>query len=151
MGNFFQLADQRGSTPLAYVHRHHWEEFKTFLDSKMDEWWPIVQSNKKDDSVLNGSPNSWTIPDPPDALNLTLASMVVSGKLSPKEAEILTEEQNNDMKEDESSEEDDDDDIEDDSDYDSDDSEYDSENDDYDMSDGEMEEMMAMISSAGGL
>lgn len=144
--NFFLLADQRGSTPLAYVHRHHWEQFNAFLDSKKDEWWPEIHT-KNDDSVINASPNSWCIPNPPNALKSTVASMVVAGRLSPTEARMLMEEEDNDIVDDDEDESDDDD-----SEYDSDDSEYDSEDDDddYDMSDDEMEEMMAMISTAGG-
>ena len=123
------MTDARDAVPLSYVHKEDWKAWIEFLDANKEHFWPIrdvrAQGEQDDPELATLEPNSCPVPDPPNALPPSMAALVACGKMSPKEAALLQQE---DESEDESgseydSEEDSGSEDEDDSDYDSDDSE----------------------------
>ena len=95
----FHMMDARGSTPLAYVRQEHWGRWVQFLQSKKDEYWPALpkgdqasQEQQRACPLLHRRPYTHTLPDPPSAMPLKLASMVASGIMSPEEASMLMQE-----------------------------------------------------------
>ena len=92
------IADSRGSLPLSYVQRKHWGVWIEFLNAVKDQYWPKGGKTAIEPPPLTlGKPNSRPIPDPEGACTLEMAKMVASGKLTPSEAVLLkqTEEQGN--------------------------------------------------------
>lgn len=53
--NIFLVADKRGCTPLRYVKKHSWPQWRAFLDEIADVYWPSVVSgddgNSRDAAV----------------------------------------------------------------------------------------------------
>jgi Ankyrin repeats (many copies) len=124
----FYLLDSRGSLPLSYVNKAHWEEWKSFLEKNMDVYFPILNEPQGAPELSKNGPNFFPLPDPKNALQLSLASLVASGmKLEKEHGEESTFEET----ESESSGSDDDSD----GDYDSDDDDSDVEDDDGDDDD----------------
>lgn len=124
----FHMTDSRGAVPLSYVRREHWPEWIEFLESKKDVWWPPIKGNDEPSVLVDIAPNERPIPRPENAFSNELAAMVASGVMTPEEAKLLNEEDDDDMDEDsdsddesDSEEDSDDDDEEDDSDDDSED------------------------------
>ena len=99
--HLLQLCDQYGATPLAYVPRDQWGIWIDFFYSKRDDFWPrrnkrvvgIEQPPRK----MYEKANSQPLLDPPNALTPSMATLVVSGKLSPEDVETLAD----DMREEE--------------------------------------------------
>jgi len=140
----FHMTDSRGAVPLSYVRREHWPEWIEFLETKKDLWWPPITGTDEPSMLVDVAPNERPIPEPENAFTPELAGMVASGVMSPTEAKMLQEE-DEEMEgvEDSSDEEDSDDESDDDNDDSDDDSdEYDS--DDDSSSDGEDEEFQGM-------
>jgi Ankyrin repeats (3 copies) len=89
-----QMTDCRGSLPLSYVRKEHWEEWSEFLESKKDTYWPnlttVVNGTDATSEALSAfvamNPNSRPLPDPANALPLDLANKVASGVCTPQEA-----------------------------------------------------------------
>ena len=105
------MTDNRFRTPLSYVNQRYHTEWKQYLLSRLDIYWPI--RNIELDGILQPplliqmKANSHPLFDPPNALETTLANMVARGQMDPDEAVIL-------MSPDEDNDEDDDDNDEDD-------------------------------------
>lgn len=80
-----QLADCRGSTPLAYVPKKDWALWLQFLESRKDEYWPkrdILREGKSPPLERTlWPPHSRPLPDPPHALPVDVAAQVASGRL----------------------------------------------------------------------
>ena len=128
----FHMTDSRGAVPLSYVRREHWPEWIEFLENKKDKWWPPVTGADEPSMLVDVAPNERPVPMPENALSIELAGMVASGVMSPAEARMLQEEDDDDEEMDDSdgeSDSDDDSESDDDSDSDDDDSEYDSDDD----------------------
>ena len=92
----FHMTDARGSTPLSYVRQEHWGRWIKFLQSKKDEYWPVlpkgnaaIQKQQRACPLLQEKPYSRVLPDPSHAMPLKLATMVASGIMSPMEATII--------------------------------------------------------------
>jgi hypothetical protein len=115
------MTDARDAVPLSYVHKEHWKYWIEFLDSHKDEFWPkrdIRKDGEQEDPPLAlEDPNSCPVPDPANALPVSMAALVACGKISPKEAALLQEEDDDDSSEGFESESEYDDDSDDDSDW----------------------------------
>ena len=75
------IEDKRGQTPLEYISESLKQDWLEFLISRMDEFFPIggkpcIVMNLKEQRA-DGS-----LPDPPQCLNVALASAVSSGKVT---------------------------------------------------------------------
>jgi hypothetical protein len=132
------MTDARDAVPLSYVHKEDWKTWIEFLDAHKDELWPrrdvSKEGEQEDPPLALLEPGYCPLPDPVNALTPGLAGLVACGKMSPREAAMMLEDDSSD-------EEDSDDDSEDDSEYGSeDDSDYDSDSD----SDFDEEEMALM-------
>lgn len=90
----FQMTDARDSTPLKYIHRDLWAKWINFLEVNKDRYWPfrdVVELGDEQAPALHClKPNSCPVPDPLNALPEDLAALVASGRLSPKEAILLS-------------------------------------------------------------
>lgn len=95
--SLFLMTDCRGSLPLSYVRKEHWNEWIDFIDSKKDVYWPnLIQCDDKASSIPTNiseycamNPNTRPLPDPMNALPLDLANKVAAGTLTPQEAIYL--------------------------------------------------------------
>lgn len=93
--HLLMLQDRVGATPLAYLKPEVWGQWIDFFYKKRDEIWP--QRNKRLNGIAPNSPkmtekpNSCPLPDPEEALEVEMAKMVASGKLSTEEAKYLLE------------------------------------------------------------
>mmetsp|Transcript_3886 Transcript_3886/g.8328 ORF Transcript_3886/g.8328 Transcript_3886/m.8328 type:complete len:408 (-) Transcript_3886:189-1412(-) len=146
-GLFF-MKDRRGALPLSYVHKDHKNDWCTWFDEHIDEFFPEKDAKTYQPSELVlMEPGSMPSPDPKSELSLELVRMVASGEMNPEEARIMAETNPDDdttvantVDGDESTifGEDDDSDFDSDSEYSSDDES------DLDMDDDEMNELMQM-------
>jgi len=79
------IVDCRGSSPLSYVKRDHWQQWIVFLDSHKDLYWPQRDLGKDGEEPLpplvTEAPHSRPIKDPPNAASLELAEQLAAGKL----------------------------------------------------------------------
>jgi Ankyrin repeats (3 copies) len=119
----FYLLDSRGSLPLSYVNKAHWDEWKSFLEENKDVYFPILKEPQGPPELSKNGPNFFPLPDPKNALPLAQAGLAASGMKLEKDGEESTFEET----EFDSSGSDDDSD-----DYDSDDSDSDEDDDDDD-------------------
>jgi hypothetical protein len=94
------MKDARGSLPLDYVPKQHWDAWKRFLVRVvLDAYFPIVDDdddnvdadNKKQGppELTKYAPNSRPVSTPPNSLPNALAAMVAFGKLTPDEARMM--------------------------------------------------------------
>jgi hypothetical protein len=133
------MTDARDAVPLSYVHKEDWKTWIEFLDAHKDELWPrrdvSKEGEQEDPPLALLEPGCCPLLDPENALTPSLAGLVACGKMSPREAAMMLEDDSSD--EDES---------DDDSEYDSeDDSDYDSESEsDSDFDEEEMAFMAQM-------
>merc|ERR1712232_134739 len=75
--NLFHMKDKRGDVPLSYIIKEHWNQWNKFLESKLDIWWPSLDSTGENGrapltnnlELTRLPPNSRTIPDPKNALH----------------------------------------------------------------------------------
>jgi len=87
------LKDVHGATPLSYVPKASWNAWKSFLWSVRDIYWPKQDLKKSQYSdLVKLPPFSCILPDPVNALSLSLATMVASGRVRPIEIEMIKEE-----------------------------------------------------------
>jgi hypothetical protein len=151
----FHMTDCRGAVPLSYVRKEHWGMWIQYLESRKDTFWPdrdVAQGEEDCPELTKVAPHSCPIRDPPNALTPQLATMVVSGKMSPEEAQMLKYDKDNESATlDESDSEED---------YDSDDSDYsdsdysdsdedESDDDDFSLDEGEMVDILNSIALPG--
>jgi ankyrin repeat protein len=89
--HLFYMADCRGTLPLSYVRRDLWDDWKAFLHSNKDVFWPCRSSRSlaRLPLLVTEPKNSQPLPDPKDALSVELASMLASGKMTAKEVMML--------------------------------------------------------------
>jgi hypothetical protein len=83
------MADCRGVCPLDYVRKDHYIFWIDYLECIVDKYWPPVQSAPLPPAGIHQAAHSRPMPDPENALPLDVASMVASGRLTPKEALFL--------------------------------------------------------------
>ena len=144
--HLLHLLDCRGAAPLSYVKKDNYTSWVTFLESKVDRFWPArdvsTEGIERPPPLTLRKPHSLPIPDPPHALPLEVAAMVANGRMEPEEALYLDDSSDDDDEEEELEEEDEGDSSEDDS---SDDS-----SDDGSESDIDPEEMAEFCLRAGG-
>lgn len=52
-----RMVDCRGASPLAYIRRAHWREWKEFFDSKKEKYWaPLPGSSCETELIVRGAP-----------------------------------------------------------------------------------------------
>lgn len=91
------LMDARGTTPLAYSRKESWPIWIKYLDARKDFFWPkppqhILKDRRRREGpppLALQRPNTRPVADPRNALPVKLAEMVVAGKLSAREADLL--------------------------------------------------------------
>jgi ankyrin repeat protein len=85
--HLINIVDCRGSSPLSYVRREHWEEWISFIQSIVNKYWPPRDKEKEGEQppppLTLFSPDSRPIKDPPNALSEEMAHLVSSGKVEP--------------------------------------------------------------------
>ncbi|KAL3911067.1 MAG: hypothetical protein SGARI_001822 [Bacillariaceae sp.] len=84
------LEDKHGQTPLEYVRASLYGEWNDFLEEVADKYWPMGGQSARIESPKERRPDGH-LPDPANALSVTLASMVSSGSLSPEQVESMDE------------------------------------------------------------
>jgi hypothetical protein len=88
----FQLTDCRGATPLTYVPKKDWAAWLQFLEYVKDDFWPqrdLKRDGEQQPPALTlVPPNSRPVPDPSNALSPSVAALVASGVLDPREAPL---------------------------------------------------------------
>jgi hypothetical protein len=91
--SLMQLTDTRGSLPLDYIRREHWSEWLQWMAKNKERFWPNkrhgLESVPEATGLCTKAPHSNPIQDPTNALSLELARMVVCGKMTPIEARLL--------------------------------------------------------------
>jgi len=75
------VMDQHGKTPLDFVAEGHSGDWIKFIDSITDSLWPANAEKKQ----CQPHPSKGKIPDPSNALSITLAQSLASGKTTPEE------------------------------------------------------------------
>ncbi|KAL7558595.1 hypothetical protein ACA910_001296 [Epithemia clementina (nom. ined.)] len=87
----FYMKDCRGSLPLFYVHRDHFDAWSTFLlDRAVPIYYPLEQATGDTPPPLcKLHPNALPLPNPKDCMSTELAKMVANGKMTPSEALIM--------------------------------------------------------------
>jgi hypothetical protein len=130
------MKDCRGSTPFAYIRKESRGAWLEFLARNSETYWPKCVCGFASSELVEAEPNTRPMADPPNALSVSLASMVASGKLSPAEAKLLH------IQQDESDSDDDDDDKDDESGSGSDNSD---ESDDDDDEQEELSDLLKII------
>lgn len=88
------VSDMREALPLSYAPRATWDKWLRFLESKKDVFWPKRNENVQIENLLLNpmtlaKPNTSPIVDPINALPLSVASVVATGKLDLDEVSIL--------------------------------------------------------------
>jgi hypothetical protein len=154
----FYMTDCRGAVPLSYVRKEHWCLWIDFLESRKDQYWPgrdADRDGEEDPPALTlEQPNSRPIPDPANALTPELAAMVVSGKMTPDEAQMLKYDKDDAETANESDSDSDYDSDEDYTDSDDDDSEEEDDDeddeDDFSLDEGEMVDILNSIALPSG-
>jgi hypothetical protein len=81
------MVDLRGSTALSYVQRSSWAAWKNYIDANVDKFWP-VNGGFEIPSFLKEEPNSRPLLERCSG-NLEVATMVAKGKLTPEEALLV--------------------------------------------------------------
>lgn len=84
------LEDKHGQTPLEYVRTDLHGEWNDFLEEVADKYWPIGEQPPRIVSPKERRPDGH-LADPPNALSITLASMVSSGAISPDQVASMDE------------------------------------------------------------
>jgi hypothetical protein len=84
------LEDKHGQTPLEYVRANLYGEWNDFLEEVADKYWPMRGQLPHIVSPKDRRP-AGHIPDPTNALSVTLASMLSSGSLSPEQVASMDE------------------------------------------------------------
>jgi len=136
-----RLLDCRGASPLSYVKKENYSTWLTFLESRMDRFWPVrnvdTEGRERPPPLTMRLPHSLPIPDPIHALPLEVAAMVANGRMTPEEAIYLDDDSSDSSF--------------DDSDYDDDsDSDYSYDSEGSEDSDFDAEEMAEICLRAGG-
>lgn len=79
------IMDCRGSTPLSYVKKENWNEWKQFLDRQKDVWWPCrdltTEGEESPPDLVRRPPHSRSLPDPPGAPSCEYARAIASGQV----------------------------------------------------------------------
>jgi hypothetical protein len=94
------MKDARGSLPLDYVPKQHWDAWKRFLVKAVDVYFPMVihdnhhinnqqQQRQGPPELTRYAPNSRPLSTPSNSLPNALAAMVAFGKLTPDEARMM--------------------------------------------------------------
>ena len=84
------IEDKHGQTPLEYVRADLYGEWIEFLERTADTYWPEGGETPKVKSPKEKRPDG-LLPDPPNAISVTLAAMVSSGQVTPKQVEEMDE------------------------------------------------------------
>jgi ankyrin repeat protein len=85
------LTDNCGNTALSCVPKSAWAKWNTFLERKIDYYWPrLIPCEKSHKIALSESVHEKrSVSNPKNALNLQLASLVASGLVEPEKARSL--------------------------------------------------------------
>ena len=90
------IKDCRGSTPLGYVRKAHWDQWIAFLGAVADRYWPTLTGQldqvrvDKVPPLATVEPNSNLLPDPKprgNELNLDVIELLANGDMTPQEIE----------------------------------------------------------------
>jgi len=87
------MTDAHGHTPLSLVPKDHWPLWMEYLESRKDEFWPVVAQSGGDDEdedvppLAKLAPNSQPLPAPTETVSMKIISRLVSGQMQPREAE----------------------------------------------------------------
>ena len=90
------IKDCRGSTPLGYVRKAHWDQWIGFLGAVADRYWPTLTGQQdqvcvdKVPPLATVEPNSNLLPDPKpqgNELNLDVIELLANGDMTPQEIE----------------------------------------------------------------
>jgi hypothetical protein len=84
------LEDKHGQTPLEYVRPDLHHEWNDFLEEVADKFWPVGGQLPRIVSPKTRRPDGHLV-DPPNALSVTLASMVSSGTVTPDQIDAMDE------------------------------------------------------------
>jgi hypothetical protein len=84
------LEDKHGQTPLEYVRTDLHGEWNDFLEEVADKYWPMGGHPPRIVSPKERRPDGY-LADPPNALSVSLASMVSSGAVSPDQIASMDE------------------------------------------------------------
>ena len=84
------LEDKHGQTPLEYVRANLYGEWNDFLEEVADKYWPMGGQPPRIVSPKEQRPDGH-LPDPQNALSVTLASMLSSGSISPEQVASMDE------------------------------------------------------------
>ena len=89
----FYMLDCRGSLPLSYVHKDHFEAWQEFLTNEemLDKYFPKQAPSDEAPDLCKLWPNARPLQDPKGALSSELAQMVANGKVDPADAVVLAE------------------------------------------------------------
>lgn len=91
------MKDRRGSTPLDYLRKEKWKDMIEYLISKREQFWPQrdVAKEGEESPPLRSTfpPHSHMIPDPLNALPISLAVLVAAGKIEPESVMIASKEE----------------------------------------------------------
>jgi hypothetical protein len=84
------IVDCRGSTPLNYVKKDNWQQWKQFLDRQKDIWWPqrdlsVLDGDGKEEppDIIKKPPHSVPLPDPIGAPSCEHARAIANGTVEP--------------------------------------------------------------------
>lgn len=86
----FFLEDKHGQTPLEYVRHDMAGEWMDFLEEVATKYWPVGGQPPRILSPKDRRPEGHLV-DPPEALSLSLASMVSSGAIMPEQIANMEE------------------------------------------------------------
>ena len=97
------ITDCRGSLPLAYVSKKHWESWIEFLDNKKDVFWPVRDASKEGEEaspeLTNEPPHTKAVPLPINPVSLGLARAIATGKIFPDEVLAMSDDERENFKE----------------------------------------------------
>jgi Ankyrin repeats (3 copies) len=85
------LQDTRGELPLAYVPREYWAAYVEFFERNKDRFWPPLAVKEGPPPLTMEPPFSRSVPDPANALPIATLKAMASGRVTPKEVLLPTQ------------------------------------------------------------
>jgi hypothetical protein len=104
-GDMFQMLDARGHAPLEYVRKTHWAAWTQFLEQKADVYWPLLCRDNTNTTpqglpaFCERGPNTRPLRNPSNALGVELCRLVAQGRMLPREAVLLANDNLSDITE----------------------------------------------------
>lgn len=89
----FFIEDKHGQTPLEYVRSDLQAEWIEFLQERADDFWPMGGTQPPQFHCPKEKRPDGTLPDPPNAISVTLAAMVSAGTMTPAQVMEMDEHQ----------------------------------------------------------